>query len=240
VTPLPIPTPHIAAPAGAFADTVLLPGDPLRARHIAQTFLSDPVEVTAVRGMLGYTGHYRGQRISVMGSGMGIPSLSIYASELVRAYGVKRLLRVGTCGAVHTGVALGDLVLALGACTDSGANRARYGGQDFAATASWPLLDAIARTAHASGLGLRIGNVHSTDLFYHPDAGQVAMLERMGVLGIEMEAAGLYGVAAECGAEAACLLTVSDHLLRGEHMSSEERQLGLDRMIRLALDAVSC
>jgi purine-nucleoside phosphorylase len=239
VTPLPIPTPHIAAPAGAFADTVLLPGDPLRARHIAQSFLSDPVEVTAVRGMLGYTGRYRGQRISVMGSGMGIPSLSIYASELVRAYGVRRLLRVGTCGAVHAEVSLGDLVLALGACTDSAANRARYGGQDFAATASWPLLEVIVRTARESGSTLRVGNVHSTDLFHHPDGGQLAMLERMGVLGIEMEAAGLYGVAAETGTEAACLLTVSDHLLRGEHMPPEERQTGLDRMIRLALDAVT-
>jgi purine-nucleoside phosphorylase len=238
VTPMHAPTPHIDAPAGAFADTVLLPGDPLRARFIAEHYLDDAEQVTAVRGMLGYTGFYRGRRISVMGTGMGIPSCCIYATELVRVYGVTRLLRVGTCGAVSPELALGDLVLALGASTDSASNRTRFGGYDFAATASWPLVDAIARAACGRGDELHVGNVFSSDLFYGPDPGLLPLLQQMRVLAVEMEAAGLYAVAAEHGVEAAALLTVSDHLALGTRMDVDERELGLERMVRLALDAV--
>jgi purine-nucleoside phosphorylase len=230
-------TPHIEAPAGAFADTVLLPGDPLRARYIAERFLSDAQVVTAVRNMYGYTGSYRGQRLSVMGSGMGIPSCSIYASELIDHYGVKRLLRIGTCGATHTALSLGDLILGLGASTDSGVNRTRFGGYDLAAIASWPLARAIDDAARAAGRALHVGNVYSTDLFYSPQPGLIEMLTRVGILGIEMEAAGLYTAAAERGAQAAALLTVSDHLISGARMSSEQRQRGLDEMIEVALAA---
>lgn len=237
--PLSIPTPHIAAGPGAFADTVLLPGDPLRARHIAENYFEAAEQVTAVRGMYGYTGRYRGRRLSVLGSGIGIPSCSIYATELVRGYGVKRLLRVGTCGAVAADLALGDLVLALGAGTDSVCNRTRFRGYDFPATASWPLLRAIAERAQAQALPLRIGNVFSADLFYAADPDLLAALQRMGVLAVEMEAAGLFGVAAELGVEAAAVLTVSDHLDGNGQMSAAERERGLDRMLRLALDAVS-
>jgi purine-nucleoside phosphorylase len=232
------PTPHIEAAPGAFADTVLLPGDPLRARYIAEHYLDGARQVTAVRGMLGFTGHYRGKRISVMGSGMGIPSCCIYATELIRAYGVTRLLRVGTCGAVSPELALGDLVLALGASTDSATNRARFGGHDYAATASWPLIDTVATTARAQGVALKIGNVFSSDLFYAADAGLLPTLQRMRILAVEMEAAGLYAVAAEHGVQAAALLTVSDDLVQNARMDAGEREQGLERMIRLGLDAV--
>lgn len=230
-------TPHIAARPGDFADTVLLPGDPLRARHIAETHLDDAVLVTDRRGMLGYTGHWRGRRVSVMGSGMGIPSCCIYATELIAHFGVRRLLRIGTCGAVRGDVALGDLVLGLAASTDSNINRLRFGGLEHAAAASWPLLRAIADTAAAQGIAMHIGNIFSTDLFHADDPALPDTLERMGILGIEMEAAGLYGVAAQHGAQAATLLTVSDHLRHGSAMPPDQRQQGLDRMIRLALDA---
>jgi purine-nucleoside phosphorylase len=231
------PTPHIEAAAGAFADTVLLPGDPLRARFIAEHYLEDAQQVTAVRGMLGFTGHHRGKRISVMGTGMGIPSCCIYATELIRAYDVTRLLRVGTCGAVAPHLALGDLVLALGASTDSATNRARFGGHDYAATASWPLVDAIARTARERGDELHVGNVFSSDLFYGTRPELLPMLQQMRIMAVEMEAAGMYAVAAAHGVEAAALLTVSDHLVLGTRMDADGRERGLDRMVCLALDA---
>lgn len=230
---------HINAAPGDFAPTVLLPGDPLRARHIARAYLADAREVTDTRSMFGYTGHWRGQRLSVMGSGMGIPSCVLYATELVREHGVRRLLRVGTCGAVGAQVALGDLILAVGAGTDSRVNRQRFGGDDFPATAAWPMLRVLAATADAAGMAVHAGNIFSTDLFHHPDPGLAARLSGMGILGIEMEAAGLFGAAAALGVEAAALLTVSDHLLEGGALSPAERERGLDRMIRLALDAAA-
>ena len=234
-----MPSLHINAAGGEFAPTVLFPGYPLRARHIAQAYLQDAREITATRGMLGYTGHWQGQRLSVMGSGMGIPSCVLYATELVREHGVRRLLRVCTCGAVSHKVALGDLVLAVGAGTDSSVNRQRFGGHDFAAIAAWPMLRTLADTADAAGLPLHAGNIFSTDLFHHPDEAFNARLEAMGIMGIEMEAAGLYGVAASLGVEAAALLTVSDHLLAHTAMAPDQRERGLDRMIRLALDATA-
>ncbi|MDY0022461.1 purine-nucleoside phosphorylase [Arenimonas caeni] len=230
---------HINAAPGDFAPTVLLPGDPMRARHIAQAYLADAREITSTRGMFGYTGLWQGQRLSVMGSGMGIPSCVLYATELVREHGVRRLLRVGTCGAVSPRVTLGDLVLAVGAGTDSGVNRQRFGGHDFPATASWPLLRALAGTAESAGTPLHVGNIFSTDLFHHPDPALVARLSGMGILGIEMEAAGLFGAAAALGVEAGALLAVSDHLLDGGAITPEERERGLDRMIRLALDGAA-
>jgi purine-nucleoside phosphorylase len=232
-------TPHISAVPGAFAETVLLPGDPARARHVAETLLDDAVQVTAVRNMFGYTGTWKGRRVSVMGTGMGIPSCSIYATELVREYGVKRLVRVGTCGGVADALRLGDLVVALGAGTDSNTNRLRFGGHDFAATADFGLLRAVIDAGVAAGVSLHVGNVFSTDLFYHPQADLVDLLARFGVLGIEMEAAGLYGVAAAHGVQALAVLAVSDHLRRGERMTPAQREAGLDAMFRLVLDAVA-
>src|SRR5690606_619803 len=193
----PMPTPHISAQKGDFAPSVLLPGDPLRAKHIAETFLDDFRQVTAVRNMLGFTGTYQGMPVSVMGTGMGIPSASIYATELVTEYGVERLVRVGSCGALQPDLALRDVILAIGACTDSGVNRMRYGGYDFAATADFGLLSAAYQAASRAGVPVRVGNVHSTDVFYNPEAGAFERMRDMGVLAVEMEAAGLYGIRSE-------------------------------------------
>ena len=231
-------TPHIEAQRGDFAETILLPGDPLRAAHIAHTILDGAVEVTRVRAMGGYTGTWRGRRVSVMGTGMGIPSASIYATELIREFGVKRLVRIGTCGAVADDLQLGDIVLAQGASTDSGVNRSRFKGMDFAAIASFDLWSRVAAEAQRRDVRVRIGNVFSCDLFYGPDPTLVDTLATMRILGIEMEAAGLYGLAAQYGAEALAVLAVSDHLRSHASWSPQQRQLGLDAMVRMTLDAV--
>ncbi|MCL1058344.1 purine-nucleoside phosphorylase [Shewanella gelidimarina] len=230
-------TPHINAVDGAFGDTVLFPGDPLRAKYIAETFLEDVVQVTDVRNMLGFTGTYKGTRISVMGSGMGIPSCSIYATELIRDYGVKNLIRVGTCGAVSTEVKVRDVLIGMGACTDSQVNRLRFKGQDFAAIADYSLLSAVVKAAEAKGTKFRVGNIFSADLFYTPDPEMFDVMEKMNILGVEMEAAGLYGVAAEFGAKALCVCTVSDHIRTGEKTSSDERQTTFNEMIEMTLEA---
>ena len=233
-----MPTPHISAEKGDFAPSILLPGDPLRAQHIAEKFLDDVKQVNAVRNMLGYTGSFDGLPVSVMGTGMGIPSASIYATELVTEYDVERLIRVGSCGAVTEKVELRDVILAIGACTDSGVNRARYGDYDFAATADYWLLKAAEEAAKAKGIEVKVGNVHSADLFYNPDAAAFDRMEAMGVLAVEMEAAGLYGVAAERGARALTICTVSDHIRTGEATSSDERRASFNEMVEIALDAL--
>ena len=235
---MPTPTPHISAAPGDFAPSILLPGDPLRAKHIADNFLDDVTQVNQVRNMLGYTGSYQGVPISVMGTGMGIPSASIYATELIKEYGVERLIRVGSCGAVTEKVDVRDVILAIGACTDSLVNRTRYGGLDFAATADFWLLKAAAEAAAARGIEVKVGNVHSADLFYNPDPEAFDRMEAMGVLAVEMEAAGLYGVAAEHGGRALTICTVSDHIRTGEATSSEERQETFNEMVEIALEAV--
>ncbi len=231
-------TPHIDAAPGAFAELLLLPGDPLRARHVANSLLTHAVEVTNIRNMLGYTGEWNGQRVSVMGSGIGIPSAMLYATELIRDYGVRRLVRIGTCGGLADDVQLGELLLVQGASTDSSVNRLRFGGHDFAATASWALLSRVAAAAQAAGSAIRVGNVFTSDFFYHPDAGLTKLLRRFGILALDMETAGLYGLASELGAEALSVLTVSDHLMRDAHMSVAERETGIDAMTRLVLDAL--
>lgn len=233
-----MPTPHISAEKGDFAPSVLLPGDPLRAGHIAEKFFEEPVQVNAVRNMLGFTGSYRGVPVSVMGTGMGIPSASIYATELITEYGVERLIRVGSCGGILPSVKIRDVILAIGACTDSGVNRARYGGDDFAATADYWLLKAAEEAAAAKGIEVKVGNVHSADLFYNPDAKAFDRMEEMGVLAVEMEAAGLYGIAAERGARSLTIATVSDHVRTGESTSSAERQQTFEDMVEIALEAV--
>jgi purine-nucleoside phosphorylase len=231
-------TPHISARKGDFAPSILLPGDPLRARHIAENFLEDVTQVNEVRNMLGYTGSYQGVPISVMGTGMGIPSASIYATELITEYEVERLIRVGSCGGVLSSVELRDVILAIGACTDSGVNRVRYGGYDFAATADFALLRAAAVAAADRGIEVKVGNVHSADLFYNPDPEAFDRMEAMGVLAVEMEAAGLYGVAAEKGGRALTIATVSDHVRTGASTTSEEREQTFNEMVVIALEAV--
>ena len=231
-------TPHISAEKGDFAPSILLPGDPLRAKHIADNYLSDVRQVNAVRNMFGYTGTYDGMPVSVMGTGMGIPSASIYAKELVTEYDVERLVRVGSCGGILSSVELRDVILAVGACTDSTVNRIRYGGFDFAATADFWLLRAASDAAAARGIEVKVGNVHSEDLFYNPDREAFDRMEAMGVLAVEMEAAGLYGVAAEFGGRALTICTVSDHVRTGAATSSDERQETFNEMVEIALEAV--
>lgn len=231
-------TPHINAERGDFADTVLMPGDPIRARYIAETFLEEAREVNTVRNMSGYTGTYRGRPISVMGHGMGIPSVSIYAKELITEYDVKRLIRVGSCGAVRDDVAVRDVVIGLGACTDSGVNRTRFRGHDFSAIADFDLTRHAADAAAAQGVPVKVGNLFSADLFYNPDTELVETLRRYGIVGVEMEAAGLYGVAAEFGARAATICTVSDHIVKGDSLSSEQRATTFDEMMTIALESV--
>ncbi|MFD2189429.1 purine-nucleoside phosphorylase [Pistricoccus aurantiacus] len=231
-------TPHIDAGPGDFADTVLMPGDPLRARYIAETFLDEVREVNSVRGMSGFSGRYKERPISVMGHGMGIPSVSIYARELIVDYGARSLIRVGSCGAVRDDVALRDVVIGLGACTDSGVNRSRFAGMDFAAIADFELTRHAVDAAAALGISVKVGNLFSADLFYDPRPEILDLLKRYGILGVEMEAAGLFGVAAEFGARAATLCTVSDHILKGGSLSSAERQSTFDDMMLVALETV--
>ena len=231
-------TPHINAPDGAFADVVLMPGDPLRAKYIAETFLDNAHQVTDVRGMLGFTGSYRGRSVSVMGHGMGIPSCSIYTKELITEYGVTRIIRVGSCGAVRDDVKLRDVVIGMGASTDSRVNRLRFKDHDFAALADFDLVRHAHQAARTLGIAVKVGNIFSADLFYSPDPDMFTVMKKYGIVGVEMEAAGIYGVAAEFGARALTLCTVSDHILRGEQTSSQERQSTFNEMIRIALEAI--
>ena len=231
-------TPHINAPDGAFADVVLMPGDPLRAKYIAETFLDNAQQVTDVRGMLGFTGSYRGRSVSVMGHGMGIPSCSIYTKELITEYGVTRIIRVGSCGAVRDDVNLRDVVIGMGASTDSRVNRLRFKDHDFAALADFDLVRHAHQAARTLGIAVKVGNIFSADLFYSPDPDMFTVMKKYGIVGVEMEAAGIDGVAAEFGARALTICTVSDHILRGEQTSSQERQSTFNEMIRIALEAI--
>ena len=229
-------TPHISAQPGDFADTVLMPGDPLRAKYIADNFLTDVRQVNDVRNMLGFTGHYKGKRVSTMGSGMGVPSISIYAHELFDKYAVKNIIRVGSCGALQPQVNLWDVVIAMGATTDSSVNRTRLKGYEFAATANFELLEKAVSCARKSDANVHVGNVFTADLFYSPDHEVLKLMARYAVLATEMEAAGLYGVAAECNASALAINTVSDHLITGDRLTPQERQTSFDNMIEIALE----
>ena len=231
-------TPHINANAGDFAESILLPGDPLRAKYIAETFLTDVVQVNDVRNMFGYTGFYKGKKISVMGTGMGIPSISIYAKELITEYGVKNLIRVGSAGAVSLDVKVRDVIIGMGACTDSGVNRGRFQGYDFAAIANYNLLANAVTAAKAQGIAAKVGNLYTADLFYSPNDTMFDTVENMNVLAVEMEAAGLYGVAAEYGANALCVVTISDHIRTGEVTTAQERQTTFNEMIELTLESL--
>jgi purine-nucleoside phosphorylase len=226
-----------AAP-GDFASTVLMPGDPLRAQYIADSYLDNARRVTDVRNMWGYTGEYKGMPISVMAHGMGIPSVSIYCTELITEYDVKRVIRVGSCGTTHPDVRLRDVLIAMGASTDSGVNRMRFGGYDYAALATFSLVQNAVKAAQENKVRYHVGNIFSADLFYTPDPGMFDTLARYNVLGVEMEAAGMFPIAAEHGAEALAICTVSDNIRSGEALSSEERATTFDEMILVALETV--
>jgi len=239
------PTPHIAATPADFGKTVLMPGDPLRSQFIAEQFLEDAKLVNNVRGVQGYTGRYHGVRVSVMASGMGMPSMAIYSQELFREFGVQNILRVGTAGALHTDVALRDIVLGQGACTDSNFMHNFGLPGTFAPIADFTLLRVCAETAERLGQPCRVGNLISTDCFYNddedlPEPQRVnPRWARMGVLAVEMEAAALYCNAARFGGRALAMCSISDHLVTGERLSAEERQTTFTGMIRLALETAA-
>jgi len=231
-------TKHMNADPGDFAATVLMPGDPLRAEYIAGNFLDDARRVTDVRNMWGYTGTYQGLPVSVMAHGMGIPSASIYVTELITAYDVRRVIRVGSCGTSHPDVRLRDVVIAQGASTDSGVNRMRFGGYDLAALATFSLVQNAAAAAESLGVRYHVGNIFSADLFYTPDPDMFETMAKFNVLAVEMEAAGIFPIAAEHGAEALAICTVSDDIRTGEALTAEERATTFDEMIRVALETV--
>ncbi len=226
---------HIAAREGQIAESILLPGDPLRAKFIADTMLEGAECFTQVRNIFGYTGTYNGRRVSVMGTGMGMPSLSIYVNELIREYGVKRLIRVGTCGGMRSEIKVRDLILAMSASTDSAVNKVRFRGMDYAATASFKLLMAARTAALGAGRMPFIGPILSSDSFYTEDPDQWKLWAGFGVLAVEMETAELYTLAAKHGVDALAILTVSDHLVSGEATSSAERQTTFAAMAEIGL-----
>jgi len=231
-------TKHMNAAAGDFAETVLMPGDPLRAQYIAEKFLDNAQRVTDVRNMWGFTGEYKGERVSVMAHGMGIPSVSIYCHELIRDHHVKRIIRVGSCGTTHPDVQLRDVLIAMGASTDSGVNRMRFGGFDFAALATFSLLQNAVKAAEENKVRYHVGNIFSADLFYTPQPEMFEVMARYNILGVEMEAAGIYPIAAEHDIEALAICTVSDDIVNGKGLSVEDRQTTFDEMILVALETV--
>ena len=236
------PTPHINAAPDAFGQTVLMPGDPLRAKYIAENFLENPVLVNNVRGVQGYTGTYKGVKISVMASGMGIPSIGIYSYELFNAYGVKNIMRIGSAGSINPDIHVRDIVIAQGACTDSNFMHQYHLDGTFAPIASYEMLRKAVETCEELGATYHVGNVLSTDNFYNDDAGlpealqTVPMWRRMGVMACEMEASGLYATAARWGKNALCICTISDHMLTGEELPAEERQTSFREMMTVALE----
>jgi purine-nucleoside phosphorylase len=228
---------HIGAAPGDIAETVLMPGDPLRAKWAAETFLDDPVCVNEVRGMLGFTGTWRGNRVTIHGSGMGMPSLSIYANELIRDYGARTLIRIGSAGAMQDGVRVRDVILAMTASSLSTPSRGLFRELNFAPAADFGLLQAAHAAAAAKAARVHVGGIYSSDVFYdeRPDLNE--QMVRHGVLAVEMETAELYALAARHGARALAVLTVSDHLLTGEALPSADRQSGFSDMVEIALEA---
>ena len=236
------PTPHISAKPGDFGKTVLMPGDPLRAKFIAETFLENPVLVNNVRGVQGHTGTYKGVKVSVMASGMGMPAIGIYSHELYNGYGVENIIRVGSAGAIQENIDLYDLVLAQGACTDSNWAAQFHLPGTFAPIADFQLLSEAVKAAENIGATYHVGNVNSSDVFYGDHVGvpevlgSVYRLKKMGVMALEMEAAALYMNAARYGKRALCICTISDHVLKGTETTSQERQTAFTTMMRVALD----
>ncbi len=227
---------HIAAKAGEIAEVILLPGDPLRAKFISEKFLENAKQYTDVRGILGFTGTYKGKQVSVQGTGMGIPSISIYVNELFRDYGVKRAIRIGTAGSIQENLKIRDLVIAMTACTDSGANRVRFGGRDFAPAATFSLVRKAYDTALEKGWQAAVGTVVSTDMFYTEDPDEWKLWAKFGALALEMETSELYTLAAKYKRECLSLLTISDSIISHEVTSAEERQTTFTRMMEVALE----
>ncbi len=227
---------HIGAPEGAIADTVLMPGDPLRARFVAENYLENARCYSEVRGMYGFTGTYKGKKISIQGSGMGQPSLSIYVNELIRDYGAKRIMRIGSCGSMNEKVKIRDIILAMSASTDSSMNDITFRNMHFAPTASFDLFNKAVKAAEKMNLPFHGGNIFSSDIFYNDDPEEWKIWSAHNVLAVEMETAALYTLAAKHGVDALTILTVSDSLVSGEATSSEEREKTFTQMMELALE----
>ena len=227
---------HIEAKKGDVAPTVLMPGDPRRAKHFAETLLEEAVCFNEVRGMLGFTGTYKGKRVSIMGSGMGIPSLSIYVNELINDYGVTTVMRVGTCGTMQPEINIGDVILAMSSSTNSHINRLRFKGMDYAPTANFDLLYQAYQAAQKQGDKVFVGSILASDTFYDDDPEAWKLWADYGVLAVEMESAGLYTLAAKYKVSALSLLTASDSLVTGKAASAEERETGYTRMAKIALE----
>jgi len=232
------PTPHISAKVGEYAKTVLMPGDPMRAKFIAENYLENPVLVNEVRGMLGYTGTYKGKPVSIQGSGMGMPSMGIYSYELFNFYEVENIIRIGSAGSINPKLGLGDIVMGIGACTDSGYQDNFNIKGHFAPTASFNLMRKAQDAADALGINLVAGNLYTTDVFYGDDKMAMDAWLKMNVQAVEMEAAALYMNAAFAGKNALCICTISDSLSTGEAMSSETREKSLTQMMEIALAMV--
>ncbi|MBP2625721.1 MAG: Purine nucleoside phosphorylase deoD-type [Firmicutes bacterium] len=228
---------HINAQQGDIASTVLMPGDPLRAKFIAETFLENAICYNEVRGMYGYTGFYKGKRISVQASGMGVPSISIYAHELITSYNVKNIIRIGTCGSLQEDVKIKDVIMAMAVSHDSNINLQRFDGMTYAPTASFDLLKKAYDAAEKLGIKVKVGNVFTTDTFYHDNSEDWKRWADFGVLAVEMETVGLYTLAAKHGIQALTILTVSDSLVTGEATSAAERQTTFTQMMNIALEA---
>jgi len=227
---------HIGAKVGDIAEIMLLPGDPLRAKFIAETFLEDISCYNTVRNMLGFTGMYKGNRISIQGAGMGIPSTAIYANELINEYGVKTMIRIGTCGSIREDIGIGEVLLAMSASTDSSMNRLKFGGMDYAPAANFELLDKAFHKARELSIEALVGGIFSTDSFYDDNPDRYKIWADHGVLGAEMESMLLYTLAAKTNVKALSILTVSDNLVTGAVMSSEERERKIEDMTRIALE----
>lgn len=228
-------TAHIKPNGVEIAETILLPGDPLRAKFIAETYLEDVVQFNSVRNMFGYTGTYNGKKISVMGTGMGMPSMSLYSWELIHVFGVKNLIRIGSCGAIQDHLNLYDIVFAMGASTDSHYVHQYNLPGHYSNIASFSLLEKAKKVADEKGLPVHVGNVLTSDIFYHADPTAVEKWSKMGILSVEMETAGLYMNAAYAGVNALTILTVSDHIFRNEQTTSEERETAFTNMMEIAL-----
>lgn len=229
-------TPHNSAKMGDIAETILLPGDPLRAKFIAETYLENPVEFNSVRNMLGYTGTYKGKKVSVMGTGMGVPSMGIYSYELIHFYGVKNLIRVGSCGAFHKDLKLYDIIFAMGACTNSNyAHQYNLPGT-FSAIASWELLSKAKEIADTKGVDVTVGNILTGDVFYSPNKDDYQKWAGMGLLAAEMETYALYCNAAAAGVNALTILTVSDSIVLEQETTPEEREKSFTKMMEIALE----
>ena len=228
---------HLEAKPGQIADTVLLPGDPLRAKFVAENLFEDAVCYNQVRGMYGYTGVYQGKQVSIQGTGMGVPSISIYLHELINEYGVKNLIRVGTCGCIQKDMQLGEVLLAIGACTDNIANKLVFDKIQFAPTANFELLNSAFKSSSEQNIPCTVGNIYSTDLFYLEDEHRYKELIQHGVMAVDMETSALYTMAARARVKALSILTVSDNIITGAASSSQDRQEKFMGMMKIALEA---